>query len=157
MLALVSCACVSSQAVDAVPPDRPDDESGRINATWRFEFVDRNGKSMGHMLLVFTADKIDQPTCGNDDWQKMLVLEDNLDFDFGVDSRPAYSLHGPWLTIDLTSSVCYLDHILIGDMTPNAASGFFNLSHQIGGENIGRFTAKPLSNLSRDASDESVR
>ena len=115
---------------------------------WRFEFVDIDEKPLGYLVLVFSEDGIDEPTCGKDHWSKMPVLENGLDFDFGVEFRPAYTIHGPWLTIDLTSSVCYLDHILIGNIAPDGVSGFFNLSHKLGGENIGSFTARPVLQVS---------
>ena len=114
-------------------------------AVWRFDFVDTHHESLGHLLLAFTNESIDEPSCGNDYLKKMVVLEDGLDFDFGVESRPAYSINGPWLTVDLTASVCYIDHKLIGDITQGGAAGFFNYSHKLGGYNIGRFTARPFS------------
>jgi len=150
---LGAVGCASSPPDERDSEDKADGEAVTMAATWRFDFVDTDEKSMGHMLLVFTEDRIDEPTCGNDSWQKMQVLEDNLDFDFGVDSRPAYSIHGPWLTIDLTSSVCYLDHVLIGNIAAESASGFFNMSHQIGGQNLGSFTAQPISKKSAEGAD----
>ena len=97
------------------------------------------------MVLAFTETRVGEPICNNDGWSQMLVLEDKLNFDFGVRLRPAYLISGPWLTIDLTSSICYLDHNLIGNITPEGASGFFTSSHRIGGQNIGKFTAGPVS------------
>lgn len=146
LLALTVClyGCISTQPRDQDLAATPDAQSVEDATVWRFDFVDTDKESLGHLLLVFTQDSVDEPTCGNDHWKNMVVLENSLDFDFGVESRPAYTVNGPWLTIDLTASVCYLDHNLIGDITPDGASGFFTFSHKLGGYNIGRFTARPV-------------
>jgi len=137
--------CTSTQPRSQNLVAMPDTKIAADQAVWRFDFVDTNHESLGYLVLAFTEDSVDEPTCGNDYWKKIVVLEDSLDFDFGVESRPAYTVNGPWLTIDLTASVCYLDHNLIGDITRGGASGFFTFSHNLGGYNIGRFTARPVS------------
>jgi len=134
----------------SIPPGKlelaaADTERPRCQDVWQFDFVDTNNESLGYLLLALTDDSVAEPTCGNDYWKKMVILEDSLDFDFGVESRPAYTVNGPWLTADLTASVCYIGHMLIGEFTPDGASGFFNFSHKLGGYNIGRFTARPYS------------
>ena len=149
VLVVGSWGCASVQTDGLEPEVAVGIDSNSAPATWRFDFVDKEDDPMGYMVLQFTDEKINEPTCGNDDWSLMRVLEDNLDFDFGVDSRPAYYIHGPWLTIDLTSSVCYLDHNLIGNIDTVGASGFFNVSHKIGGQNIGRFSAAPVSTATK--------
>ena len=101
-----------------------------------------------YMVLAFTDKKIDEPACGRNEWAKMLVLEDSLDIDFGVNPQPAYLILGPWLRIDLTASACYLNHNLIGDISPDGASGHFTLTHKIGGRYLGKFTARPVSEVS---------
>ena len=147
LFALMVCVygCTSTQSRSQDLAATPDTETRAYPAVWRFDFVDNNHESLGYLLLAFTEDSVNEPTCGNDYWKNMVVLEDNLEFDFGVESRPAYTVNGPWLTIDLTASVCYIDHNLIGDITPDRASGFFTFSHKLGGYNIGRFTARPVS------------
>jgi hypothetical protein len=137
---VIGCASTQQDPATTSAPDSADNQ-----AIWRFDFVDSNNESLGYLVLAFTNDEINEPTCGNDHWKKMVVIDDELDFDLGMESSPAYFLNGPWLTIDLTASYCYIDHMLIGEMTPNTASGFFNYSHQLGGYNIGRFTAWPNS------------
>ena len=147
LIALIFClyGCTYSQPRSQDLATETDTEPVAHQAVWRFDFVDTDHNTLGYLLLAFTNDSIDEPTCGNDYWKKMVVLEDSLDFDFGVESRPAYTVNGPWLTIDLTASVCYIDHNLIGDITEDGASGFFTFSHKLGGYNIGRFTARPIS------------
>jgi hypothetical protein len=149
LIALILCAygCTSSQLGSKDVAAATDAESAVHQAVWQFDFVDTNNEPLGYLLLAFTDERIDEPTCGNDYWKKMVLLENNLDFDFGVESLPAYFINGPWLTIDLTASVCYIDHTLIGDITQEGAAGFFNFSHQLGGYNIGRFTARPYSGV----------
>ena len=144
-LILGNCGCISTQVDDADPDVSLSAKADAADVAWRFDFVDVDQKPLGFLVLVFSEDRVDEPTCGNDHWSRMPVVENGLDFDFGVEFRPAYTIHGPWLTIDLTSSVCYLDHMLIGNIAPDGVSGFFNLSHKIGGENIGKFTARPVS------------
>ncbi len=112
---------------------------------WRFDFVNLEKEPLGHLVLVFTTDAIDEPTCGYAHWKKAVVLEDGLNFDFGTEFRPAYTIFGPWLTMDLTSASCNIDHTLIGDIGPDEASGTFNLAHPLGGSNLGRFTAQPTT------------
>lgn len=112
---------------------------------WRFEFVSSEQESLGYLVLVFTTDLIEEPTCGYGYWKKVAVLEDRLNFDFGTDFRPAYTIFGPWLTMDLTSASCNIDHTLIGDISSEEASGTFNLAHPLGGSNLGRFTARPIT------------
>jgi len=153
-LILFAYGCTSSQLRSQDVAAATDTEPTVLHAVWQFDFFDTNNQSLGYLLLAFTGEGIDEPTCGNDYWKKMVVLEDRLDFDFGVESRPAYSINGPWLTIDLTASVCYIDHMLIGDITQDGATGFFNFSHKLGGYNIGKFTARPYSGARRTESGD---
>jgi hypothetical protein len=139
LLAPLLCLIACSSSPEIATSDAG--ETAARNAVWQFDFVDTEQRSRGYLLLAFTDELVDQPTCGNDYWKKIVVLDDGLDFDLSVEPRPAYTVNGPWLTMDLTASVCYLDHKLIGDITPDGASGFFNFSHQLGGYNIGKFTA----------------
>ena len=127
LLALILCFCasVSTQEHQQGHAAEPNAKTTAEEAAWRFEFVDTNDDPLGYMVLAFTETQVGEPICDNDGWSQMLVLEDELNFDFGVESRPAYLISGPWLTIDLTSSVCYLDHNLIGNISPGGASGFF--------------------------------
>jgi hypothetical protein len=145
VLILILCGCISQQREEQQSAATTDANPVVHDVAWRFDFVDNDENSFGFLTMVFTAERIDEPTCGNEHWKKMLILEDRLNFDFGVETRPAYTVHGPWLTIDLTASICYLDHNLIGDITSDGASGFFTFSHKIGGHNIGKFTARPVS------------
>lgn len=145
VLLLCLCACASSEPVDQAQTASDGAASQSQQPVWRFDFVDDNQDSLGYLLLAFTAEAVDEPTCGKDYRKKMRVVEDRLDFDLGVEAQPAYSINGPWLTIDLTASVCYIDHNLIGDITDDGATGFFTYSHRLGGRSIGSFTAHPVS------------
>ena len=147
LLTLIVClyGCVSTQPSDQDLAATPATYTVEDQTVWRFDFVDTDQESLGYLLMVFTDDSVNEPTCGNDYWKNMLVLENSLDFDFGVESHPAYTVRGPWLTIDLTASVCYFDYKLIGDITPDGASGFFTFTHKLGGDYLGRFTARPVS------------
>jgi len=139
VLCLGGCASTNHDSSQLAP------DAEAADLAWRFDFVDTTDSSIGYIVLAFTEEKIDESACGRNEWAKMLVLEDNLDIDFGVDLRPAYFILGNWLRIDLTSSVCYLNHNLIGDISPDGASGHFTLTHKIGGRYIGKFKARPAS------------
>jgi hypothetical protein len=139
---LGACASTKNDSSQLAP-----DAKEAADMAWRFDFVDTTDSPMGYMVMAFTTERVDEPTCGKSDWAKMLILEDNLDIDFGVDPRPAYLIMGPWLRIDLTASVCYLNHNLIGDITPESASGYFTMTHKVGGSYIGKFTARPVSEV----------
>jgi hypothetical protein len=112
--------------------------------TWRFEIVDDQQQSLGHILLLLSGINIDSGDCVDEDWKKAVVLVDTLDIDYGFDISPAYSIRGRWLTIDLTASVCDADYKLIGQLDDENAAGNFNYAHLLGGYNIGTFTASPV-------------
>jgi hypothetical protein len=107
---------------------------------WDFHMVDQQHKSMGHMLLRLTGESVTS-ACDDADWKRAVIVEDELDYPFGFELQPAYRVHGNWLTIDLTASVCGADHLLNGELEGAGASGFFNYSHRLGGNNIGTFVA----------------
>lgn len=113
--------------------------------TWDFHIIDPEEQSMGHIVLRLTGAPVDNPVCAEGDWYRALLLEESVDYDFGFDLRPAYRVHGQWLTVDLTSSICNADHLLNGEMDDDGASGFFNYAHRLGGNNLGKFTATPVS------------
>jgi hypothetical protein len=109
--------------------------------TWRFEVVDNQQRSLGHILLLLSGQDTDSEDCVDEGWKKAVVLVDTLDVDFGFDINPAYNIHGRWLTIDLTATVCDADYKLFGQLDGENAAGNFNYSHLLGGYNIGTFTA----------------
>jgi hypothetical protein len=117
-------------------------DNWRRARAWVFEFVDQQQRDMGSMTLLFTAEAVDDDSCADRHWKRARILADRLDFDFGFDLYPAYTISGPWLTIDLTSSICSVDHNLIGELSDDGASGHFTVSHSIGGENVGTFRAR---------------
>ena len=60
--------------------------------------------------------------------------------------QPTYEIRGPWITIDLTGTICNVGYRFLGELGDDGATGFFNYSHKMGGENIGRFVATPILN-----------
>jgi hypothetical protein len=113
----------------------------RQPGTWDFIILDREEHSLGHIVLRLTGEDVGADACDRDQWKRAVVLESSLTFDFGFVVQPAYRVHGRWLTVDLTASMCYADHILDGELDNEGASGFFNYHHNLGGDNIGTFTA----------------
>ena len=94
---LCLCGCASSQTDG---DDQLLTSGAAAAAAWRFDFVDTEDKSLGYLVMAFTDQQVDEPSCGYDYWKKMVVLDDKLDFDFGAEFQPAYTIFGPWLTID---------------------------------------------------------
>ena len=77
---------------------------------------------MGHILLHFTGENVAAP-CDNRGWKRAVIVEGKIDYDFGFELQPAYRVHGHWLTVDLTASVCGADHLFNGDLGDDGASG----------------------------------
>jgi hypothetical protein len=113
--------------------------------TWDFRVVDQQKQSIGHLVLRLTGESVSNTACDDGEWKTAVILEDRLDYDFGFDLQPAYRVHGRWLTVDLTASMCNVDHIFNGEVDDDGASGFFNYYHRLGGNNIGAFTAVPVT------------
>lgn len=112
--------------------------------TWRFEVVDNQQQSLGHILLLLSGQDADSKHCVDEGWKKAVVLVDTLDVDIGFEISPAYNIHGRWLTIDLTATVCDADYKLFGQLEDENAAGNFNYAHLLGGYSIGTFTASPV-------------
>ena len=117
----------------------------RQSQLWSFELVDIHERSLGKIVLLMSDERVDVSSCDNRHWKKALVVEDELDFDFGFEIEPAYKIHGRWLNVDLTASICDADYNLNGELSKEGAAGFFNYSHLLGGRNIGTFTAVPVT------------
>ena len=98
---------------------------------------------MGHIRLYFSGEIL-ATACDDGDWRRATIIESEIDYDFGFELQAAYRVHGHWLTVDLTAAVCGADHLFIGELADEGASGFFNYSHRLGGSNIGTFSAAPV-------------
>ena len=129
----------------AVNESKTQTEPEHFPAIWLIRFIDAEEQSLGYLKLRLTDEFVDGNYCGNDYRKKAFVIEDELDVDVGMDKQPAYHLDGFWIKIDLTASVCYTNYMLIGGIDREEASGFFNYTHPLGGYNIGRFAANPVS------------
>jgi hypothetical protein len=142
LLCLASCAARKQPGFDAyiaqLTPAR-----WQQPGVWVFSVQDPQKESMGHIMLHFTGESVAAP-CDNRGWKRAVIFEDKIDYDFGFELQPAYRVHGYWLTVDLTASVCGAGHLFNGDLGDDGASGFFNYSHRLGGNNIGTFIAVPV-------------
>lgn len=116
----------------------------RQAGAWNFHISGREQESLGHITLRLTGESIDL-ACDENDWKRAIVVENKLKYDFGFALQPAYRFHGHWLTVDLTAANCGADHLLNGEMKNSNATGFFNYSHRLGGNNIGTFIAIPVA------------
>jgi len=138
-LVLAACAAEPDLAAGITPATTP--EAWRRPADWAFEVVDRDERPLGQVTLRLTARHSD--ACGEPGWLRAIIVEDHLDLGVGIVKNPAFRIVGPWLVVDLTSSTCSAGHRLVGDLGPDGATGFFNYAHRLGGENLGRFVARP--------------
>jgi hypothetical protein len=143
---LIAAALVSACAVRDTEPA---DERG-IPGVWDIEFFDRDRNGLGSIRIALTNEPVDDQYCGEPFYRKAVILEDELDFDIGMEKRPAYSISFFWLKLDLTASVCHTNFLLMGNIDPTQASGFFTYAHPLGGEYLGRFTALPVDSGDSD-------
>ena len=111
---------------------------------WDIQIKNSQNESMGELRLHLTGERASE-FCDDADWKRADIIHGTIDYDFGFDLRPAYRVHGNWITIDLTAAVCGADHLLNGELSGDEASGFFNYSHRLGGNNIGTFIAVPAA------------
>jgi hypothetical protein len=129
--------------------------------TWEFEVFDKEKNDLGSIVLYFsataTATATDLAPCKDGYWWRADVVSEDLEYKFGFDLKPAYRLHGPWLTVDLTSTTCSADYLLNGEMNGETAQGFFNYSHKLGGDNIGKFIALPYRSMSEPGDNTSLK
>lgn len=139
LLVLAACAADPQPAMVLKPATTP--EAWRRPANWAFEIVDRDQRPLGQVTLRLTTRPSD--ACGEPGWRRAIIVDDHLDLGVGVVKSPAFRIVGPWLVVDLTSSTCSAGHRLVGDLGPDGARGYFNYAHRLGGENLGRFVARP--------------
>ena len=99
---------------------------------------------MGNIVLRFTAQPAGEDLCTDAGWYEAIVMEDNLDYDMGFESRAAYMISGPWITVDLSADACNVDHKLIGQVYEDRATGNFNYIARFGGRHLGTFVAEPI-------------
>ena len=111
---------------------------------WQIVFVDRDQNDLGTIRLALTDEPIDEQYCGDPYLRKAVILDDDLDFELGIEKLPAYSISFFWLRLDLTASSCNTNFLLLGNIDRNEATGFFNFAHPLGGEYLGRFWAEPV-------------
>ncbi|MDH4107607.1 MAG: hypothetical protein OEW35_04775 [Gammaproteobacteria bacterium] len=134
-------------AACATPPDpapytsATTPESWRRAADWEFEITDPDERPLGRLTLRLTSRP--SRSCGEPGWRRAVIIDDRLDLGIGVVKNPAFRIVGPWLVVDLTSTTCSAGHRLVGDLYADRAEGFFNYAHRLGGENLGRFVARP--------------
>jgi hypothetical protein len=111
---------------------------------WDFQVKNSQNESIGELRMHLTGESASE-FCDDGDWKRADIIHGSIDYDFGFDLRPAYRVHGNWITLDLTAAVCGADHLLNGELSDTGASGFFNYSHRLGGNNVGTFIAVPAA------------
>lgn len=142
---LASCLAVLLLAACASQGERPaKSQEGSIPPIWDISFVGPGNEDLGSLRIALTTEPIDEDYCGAAYLRKAIVLEDNLDVDLGMDKQPAYSISMFWLWLDLTASSCNTSFLLLGNIDADESVGFFNYSHPLGGESLGRFKAVPV-------------
>ena len=138
---------LSACATDRVTDDEI--ETGGIPAIWEFTFTDRDASDLGTIRLAFTDEPADDGYCAGRGLRKAHILEDNLDFDLGMDKQPAYRFGIRWMELDLTATSCNVNFLLLGNFDASSSSGIFNYAHPLGGDFIGRFSAVPVNQATR--------
>lgn len=136
MVASLASACATRESA-------AEEEQG-IPRVWEILFFDRDQNDLGRIRLALTDEPIDEQYCGEPHQRKAVILEDELAVDLDMEKLPAYSISMFWLRLDLTGSTCHTNFLLLGNIGPNEATGFFNYAHPLGGEYLGRFTAAPV-------------
>ena len=133
--------------LSACAPVEPKDDLSQqtFPAVWDVSFYNKQGESIGSMRLGLTTDPIDDDYCGKPYFWKAVVLESDIEVDMWRDIQPAYHIYARWLSVDLTASTCNVNYVLMGNIDRESADGFFNFSHPLGDENLGRFEAVPVA------------
>lgn len=141
MLCLTGCAS-SKQANFGAFFAQLTPERWQSPGVWDFQVENSQKESMGDIRMHLTGESASYD-CDEGGWKRAEIIHGDIDYDFGFDLQPAYRVHGNWITIDLTASICGADHLLNGELNDDGASGFFNYSHRLGGNNLGTFIAVP--------------
>ena len=154
VLAPLACVVmIAGCAADYQPKPRETTYSGLMSSAtpdawrspglWDFQVSNDQQEVLGSLVMYMTDKRIDDNSCAGKHWKKAVVVYDDLDLEFDLQKEVAYTISGPWLTINLTSSSCDIGHNFVGEVSENGASGFFNVAHTFGGKNIGTFVASP--------------
>lgn len=98
---------------------------------------------MGYLRLYLTDRPLESEDCDVSGWYRADVIENELDYRLAAELAPGYTISGPWLTVDLAATSCNIGYKMIGTITDDGAAGHFNFVHSLGGENIGKFLARP--------------
>lgn len=136
LLILAGCAPVEP---------RDDASQNTFPAIWDIEFFGKQDERIGTMRLGLTTEPIDDGYCGQPYFRKAIVIDSDMEVEMWRDVQPAYHIYAYWLSVDLTASSCNVNYVLLGNIDRESASGFFNFSHPLGGENLGRFEARPVT------------
>ena len=120
-------------------------DAWREPGLWDFQVRDDDDALLGNVVLYLTGDRIEDASCADKYWQKAVVVYDDLDLEISLQKEVAYNISGPWLTVNLTSADCNIGHNFVGQVDHGGASGFFNLTHTFGGQNLGTFSAVPAT------------
>lgn len=142
ILAMSACAGNDTAKKESDPGITP--IRWQTAATWEFHITDAEQRDLGTIVLRLSPDVVEEDSCAKTGWRKAIVMEDNLDFDFSADKQPAFNISANWITIDLTATVCNVNHVLIGELVEDGAAGHFNYSHPLGGYSVGTFKATPI-------------
>jgi hypothetical protein len=144
MLLLCLCSSTASSVDQAALMADLTPKEWRKPGVWYFYLTDEQQRDLGRIVLLLTDEIVGSEECTDRHWRKAIVMDTSLDFDFGVDLQPAYNLHGPWLTVELTASSCSLNHRLVGDVSSGGAAGSFHYLHALNASIVGTFSAKPV-------------
>lgn len=112
--------------------------------TWQFNLFDKEDRPLGHAIMIFEHTPA-QYSCGGANDLSITVLSSEIIEgitigDFGL--RPAYSITGSHINIDLTAHICDINDVLQGQITETGAKGLIFLGGLMGRTHRGKFSAE---------------
>jgi len=154
LLQIAGLAACSTSSIDhPAPVFEPVPASWQQSDEWQFIVTDGNQQALGYLRLNLTDRPLESEDCDVSGWYRADVIENKLDYELAAELAPGYSIKGPWITVDLTATTCNIGYKMVGTITNDGAAGHFNFVHSLGGENVGKFRARPADTL-RNGDDQ---
>ena len=110
---------------------------------WVIVILDKKGELSRRITMRFTHEEAKSCTSGV--WNKIEVINEFPERAAEYIGKPAFSLGGAAITIDLTANLCDNSHLLRGHVQEVGISGKYFTSHLLGGEDKGVFYAVPAA------------
>lgn len=124
----------------------PTPPNWREEGTWKFNLFDKEARSLGYVIMTFEHTPAEY-SCGGANDLSITVVDSEITEEtsigyFGL--RPAYSITGSHINIDLTAQVCDINNVLQGQITEMGAEGLIFLGGLMGRAHRGTFSAEAV-------------